>query len=122
MSALRVSTYSPLICWASAEVASKQMAAIAAVAKTLRITNSYVQFYRCFAPAARRRSMLRLYLKYSGGPAMAFWLLFTAAAMAAPVTGAAVIRLRHLTIRPHTGLGDPAPEQAGVAGRHRGIR
>src|SRR2546423_1836981 len=58
--------------------------------------------------------MLRLYLCIP--------LLFAAAAMAAPLTGAAVIRLRHLPIRPYTCLGDAAPEQAGVAGRHRGIR
>src|SRR5947207_2135619 len=66
--------------------------------------------------------MLRLYLKYSGGPAMAFWLLFAAATMASALTRAAVVRLRHLPVRPHTSLRDPAPKQAGVAGRHRGIR
>src|SRR5438105_5997656 len=92
MSALRVSRYWPRIFWAKAADVKPAKTSVAAI-RTLRMGALLIDFR----------------------PSLA------AAAMAVPVRGTAVARLRELAVGTDAGLREPAPEKAIVTSRHRGI-
>src|SRR5712675_702459 len=97
MSALRVSTYWPLMVWVKAEVASKVTA---------------IRRNRCL-----RMETPGIFCLHNNSR-----LLFAGAAMAAASGRAAIPRLGQLAVRPDARLRHAAPEQPVIARGHRGVR